>query len=766
MLTCSQAQAALCMASVILLVVGGPAAAQIAVRGRVIDERGQPVSGATITSTRSRIRATSLADGRFSLVLPPGPAPIKAQHLGFLPDERMVVVTEPFDTLTLTLRSFPALLKGITVEAPFAPPQSQTMTAATVRQVPALLEADVFRSLILLPGVSQPNDLRGRIHLAGGASDETGVRLDGHPLQDPFHLFGLLGAFNVGALDRATVLIGHVPLEAAGHLSGVVDLESRSPSDSGGEATLSIVTASATVERRLPKGFDVLASARTSYLKAVAGLVFSDAELGRGNVPLYDARDAVIRIGRSTASGARWEALAFTTQDVFENGRLAGRAGYEPLEWGESLVGLRSSIPIGRWIVTGRTSLNHATISLDERAVKTDGDHIDVRRDIYTGTVVARLTTTKGEMEVGATVDRRTYDQEWQVSEANTDVFSPRTPLAFARDASLGTSAIFASARFGVGSRASIRPGGRLWRVGQHFYFAPQILVSDNLSETMGAELSLERRHQFDAELEEPIEGTVGTPRFPLDRPRIANVIDGAIVWKPGTPRGSKEVRANVFVKAYERDVHLGALAVGVRADAAAADFPAFESRRAATRGFGLAAKGAWASGIAAQVSYTYMATRDRIDSVWAPRDGDMPHSFVAFTSVPLKWRFSLTTALQMHSGAAITPVAARIFVPESFGSRIDAPRARYLPADRNSLRLDPYRRLDVGLRKSWHPHKTETTLSIQILNLLFRQNPRGIVWESYYSYLYQGKDDARAKATSGVAGLPILPSIGLEVRW
>jgi hypothetical protein len=42
--------------------------------------------------------------------------------------------------------------------------------------------------------VSQPNDLKGRIHLAGGSSDETGVRLDGHPLQDPFHLLGLFGA--------------------------------------------------------------------------------------------------------------------------------------------------------------------------------------------------------------------------------------------------------------------------------------------------------------------------------------------------------------------------------------------------------------------------------------------------------------------------------------------------------------------------------------------------------------------------------------------
>jgi hypothetical protein len=47
------------------------------------------------------------------------------------------------------------------------------LTANMVRQVPPLVEADLFRAITFLPMVSQPNDLKGRIHLAGGSSDAT-----------------------------------------------------------------------------------------------------------------------------------------------------------------------------------------------------------------------------------------------------------------------------------------------------------------------------------------------------------------------------------------------------------------------------------------------------------------------------------------------------------------------------------------------------------------------------------------------------------------
>jgi hypothetical protein len=753
----------LAFCAVTCFVVGGQIRAQIPVSGRVVDQNDQPVADAVVSA---RSGGSTLTDQRgvFRLTLALGPTAIVAQRLGYLLDERRMEIVLATDTVLLRLRALPALLKGITVDAPFAPPLAQALTSQTVRQVPPLLEADVFRALVLLPGVAQPNDLRGRVHLGGGASDETGIRLDGHPLQDPFHLFGLLGAFNVAALEQATVQIHHVPLASSGNLSGVVDLETKAPGTLTNEATLSLLTAGTAVARDMPAGFDVLVAARSSYFKAFAQTVYSDAQLSRGNVPLYDARDALVRIGRGRGA-SRWEAIAFTTRDGMENGRLRGRAGYEPLGWGELLAGVRSMNAFGRWRLTTRASVNRADIHTDERVIGPNGDFVDLRRDLVTTAAVAERPAGKISLLGGVEIQRRRYRQSWRVSQANTDIFSPRTPNGYSGDSAAVRLALFSTSTARLGDRGSLTAGGLVHFSSGAAYVAPQLVGSYRVGAQTSIEMSLERRHQFDAELEESIEGTVGTPRFLLESPRVADVLGGALSWRPVSAAASTEFRGFMFAKVYRRAVHLKDTEIGTRVDIAPPSFPEFESVPALSRGIGLMAKAATVSGIALQGSYTYTGTSDQLDGTWSPRDGDVPHAAVAFAAVPVKWLgMDVTAAMQVHSGAAISPVAARVLVPDERTYRGIGPR--YLPGDRNSFRLSPYRRLDLGGRRTWHRSSLDITLSAQVLNLLFRRNPRNVSWDLYYDYVARGFPDALEKATSGLPGLPILPSIGVEVRW
>lgn len=751
---------ALCLS---MALANGPVEAQAPVTGRVVDQLGQPVAGAVVSAVGDQRRVLSASNGTFVLMLARGAAVIQAQRLGFLPAESRLTVGDSISAhVLLVLRAMPALLKGVSVDAPTAPPLAHTVTSESVRQVPPLLEPDIFRALLFLPGVSQPNDLRGRIHLAGGASDETGVRLDGHPLQDPFHLLGLLGAFNVGALERANVLVHHVPPEAAGHLSGVVALESKAPGPKEGEATVSIISAGATVRKPLPASFDVLASARVSYFRAVAQLAYSDAALTRGDVPLYDMADALLRLGRSSRSGARWEVIGFVTRDVLANGRLRELPGYQPLRWGESLGGARTSVPLGSWLLAARASMNRAIVQLDERAVKLDGDRISTTRDLLSASVTAQRTARRLGTEMGATIEHRTYAQHWRVTEGNLDVFSPRTPNAYAGRLQFRSAAAFATARVNVGAGATLGAGARLWYVAGETYLAPHLLVTLRPGASTGLDLSVERRHQFDAELEEPVEGTVGTPRFPLARPRIANVAAAAVAWRPSA---AMELRAHVFAKQYVRDVRLRDALPGVRTDTAGPGFPEFENVRAASGGIGLSGKGAWQNGVAVQGNYSFQVMRDRQAEGWSPSDGDVPHALALFASLPLGWLgMNVSSALQARSGTAVTPVAARVLVPDGDYFRIL--RSRYLSGSRNSFRLPSYLRLDLGLRRTWTVRRTEATLAVQVLNALVRRNARGISWERYFDELARGSGDSAARALSSVPGLPFLPTVGLEIKW
>lgn len=160
--------------------------ATVSVAGRVVDEDGRPIAGATVEVPSGFLTAETDADGRFVLRLPPGPTRLLVRRIGYATTHADIVVdaagTAP---VTIRMRADPIALRGISVDAPRMPPLGRTVTTTTVRQVPPLTEPDVFRAVVLLPAITQPNDLKGRIHLAGGASDETGVRLDGPPSRTP-----------------------------------------------------------------------------------------------------------------------------------------------------------------------------------------------------------------------------------------------------------------------------------------------------------------------------------------------------------------------------------------------------------------------------------------------------------------------------------------------------------------------------------------------------------------------------------------------------
>lgn len=118
-----------------------------------------------------------------------------------------------------------------------------------------------------------------------------------------------------------------------------------------------------------------------------------------------------------------------------------------------------------------------------------------------------------------------------------------------------------------------------------------------------------------------------------------------------------------------------------------------------------------------------------------------------------------LTSALQLRSGTATTPVVARILEPLGPGFFT----TRFIYGNPNSARLPGYRRVDLGLRRSWTSGTKDWTLSFQILNALARTNALQIDWDSYFvcrAGLFCGDNTVKRK------GLPLLPSIGLEVRW
>ena len=96
------------------------------------------------------------------------------------------------------------------------------MTQADIKSVPAVGEADVFRSLQAFAGVSSVNDYNGQLYTRGGDGDQVAVLLDGAPVFAPYHMFGLFGVFNPDAIESTEFYRGSIPARHGGVLSGVV----------------------------------------------------------------------------------------------------------------------------------------------------------------------------------------------------------------------------------------------------------------------------------------------------------------------------------------------------------------------------------------------------------------------------------------------------------------------------------------------------------------------------------------------------------------
>lgn len=728
------------------------------VRGMITEADGNPLSGATVEVLDSYWSTISRPDGGFRLSLPSGTWQLRIAHIGYRADTLSVVVgenTPEFVRAALTLS--PVELRGLTVESPVRRPLTRTVTTETVRQVPPLGEPDIFRALVLLPSVAQPNDLKGRIHLAGGASDETGIHLDDHPLQDPFHLLGLFGAFNVAALDRADVLVHHLPPNEGGRLSGVIDLETRRPEASAaGEAVLSLLTSGATVSQPdLPGGLDALVSGRVTYLDRVAPM-FTD------NFPRMGFHDGLIRLGRSSDGGWRTEVIGFTTRDRFQDDDITSVSDYEPFTWGESLAGVRLRRVVERWDLGARASFNRAFVHLDERPAG-GTNHIDSQRDWISGGLSVGRIGRRWRMSGGVALDHRVNRQRWIARGLIDEIFSPSVPPEYDGRSEQTVVAGFWSGAINIVSWLTAEGGTRVSTMGNVTYVAPRASLSITPMESWRVEGAFNRRHQFDAQLEEPIEGSITAPLFLLPEPRTADVSALSAIWSPaGQPRSATNIQAQVFAKSYPDLPRLPPRTAGLGREEIGPDFPRFERHEGYAWGTAVSGSVTFAEGGLLQGSYSYQRVQEEFEGAFHPTAWDAPHTLALFASIPV-WRgWNLNVVNHAHSGRATTPVVERVFEPDLRGAGSVHLLPRYIFGERNSVRVPSYNRLDLGTRKSWTARGAEWTLSLQVLNALNRENPVDYDFTEYFDSLQADGGAPRA----GRGGLPVMPSIAVEVKW
>ena len=210
-------------------------------RGLVTDSvTGQPLVAANVIPRETSRGATTDSSGRFTITnLRAGRYRLSVSYIGFARTDTLVHV-HPGTTLHLRLSLTPESLSGNRVVVTAnrtafdrkTAPSRMELSPRELKTAPALGEADLFRTLQLLPGVASQNDFSSALAVRGGSPDENLILLDGVEIYNPYHFGGIFSAFNTAAIRDVQMQSGGFPVEYGGRLSSVLAISTRD-GDSG-----------------------------------------------------------------------------------------------------------------------------------------------------------------------------------------------------------------------------------------------------------------------------------------------------------------------------------------------------------------------------------------------------------------------------------------------------------------------------------------------------------------------------------------------------
>ncbi|MEO1098446.1 MAG: TonB-dependent receptor [Bacteroidota bacterium] len=205
---------------------------KITISGYVRDSStGEDLIGATIQLAGAGMGAVTNVYGFYSITVPKGPVELKVSYVGF---ESRTIFKELTGnkTLSIELEATSEQLQEvvITAEAENANVVNNEMSVAklepkTIKQVPAVLgEADVIRSIQLLPGITSVADGASGFNVRGGAADQNLILLDEGIIYNSAHLLGLYSVVNPDAVKDIKIYKGGIPARYGGRLSSVLDV--------------------------------------------------------------------------------------------------------------------------------------------------------------------------------------------------------------------------------------------------------------------------------------------------------------------------------------------------------------------------------------------------------------------------------------------------------------------------------------------------------------------------------------------------------------
>jgi TonB-dependent Receptor Plug Domain/CarboxypepD_reg-like domain len=685
-------------------------------KGFVNDSTGAALSSAHIQVWAPKKKTiASGGSGDFSLTVPAGEISIEISYTGFKKLSRSIFINSD-TTFVFQLESKAEELNEVVISADrtFQSDQFETTRMSTntlsgkeISSIPVLGgEADLIKTLQLMPGVTKGADGTTDLFVRGGAADQNLVLLDGAPVYNTGHLFGFLSVFNPDVLDKVESINGAFPSEYGGRLSSILDVSSKNgfPTKTKVKGNIGLLATRLMIEQPLIKDkLSVWVAGRRTYVDQVVKAVGQELPYYfydfNGKI-LYNPRtnsrlEITFYEGNDVLSFASLSRASLRNRNI-TNEFVLGNSS-QTLHWDRNYRNFNSTLSIYR--TAFQYSIKN-TFEENRLSVNSSIEDIGGKWVLSTDSLRKNISFKTGLELIRHQVAPNRINTTGEISELlKTSSTTPQT--SYETSAFLQADGkLTSNLRYSAGIRVSSA------YVDQTFYFNPEprIAFRYSLDSLTAIKLSYSRMSQY------------------LHRVSSAAVAFPTDIWYPVTrnvkPQTADQIalgiqhtlpNQNLFVsvEGYYKWMHQ---LIGYREGASLLLNVDFEKQlvQGQGRAYGLEVLIKKEQGkLTGWISYTWSKAERQYDEVnggeWFFARYDRRHNAALVLNYQLSKRWSVSSVFEFISGSRFTPIIGQYAVPSPTLVGVDLIPV-YAPM--NSVKLADTHRLDIGIKFRPKPDK------------------------------------------------------------
>ena len=191
------------------------------------------------------------------------------------------------------------------------------ISAKQLEFTPKGVEADIFRTIKYLPGVTSTSDVSARYYVRGGTSNQNLVLVDGITIYNPFHALGLFSVIDPDVVNSIEFFKGGFGAQFGGRLSSVMNIITKdgNKNDYSTTESISLLSGKFLLEGPIGKGSFILAG-RKSFSNQITKKFLNEESVP---IDFYDLSFKANFNDPDFLPGSKFSIITFASSDKLNN---------------------------------------------------------------------------------------------------------------------------------------------------------------------------------------------------------------------------------------------------------------------------------------------------------------------------------------------------------------------------------------------------------------------------------------------------------------